>query len=336
MATAVEISRAVKATRTGIEVTRVIDVEPYSAWFSVCSTILGGVRLVGGVLYRTPPWSDPTVPWAFADSVDVEGLGAFTGLPPSDLASTLAASNYYRRARLTIVYKSLEVPDQDNPDQSEQKEMDLSSETMDFGVQNVTIPGSTFYWRYAPSAPMPTIIPYVKRIPNLKLTYARHFVLKKPVNAITQLVGRINYYSFRIGGSTWPAETVRFEGANVTQKVTNLGVQYHDITYTFAVMPVFDWIALSEEKYNLGPDPAGGSTERITAGVKTPSKVKRAYVGWNRTPRLDRTFWDRPVSFSEDPAYNYRGIHEYDKDVKQTLRGGEVAGFRLLFHPAAL
>lgn len=327
MATAVEIERKVKATRTGIEVTRVIDVEPYSAWYSVCSTILGGVRLVGGVLYRTPPWSDPTVPWAFADSVDVEGVGVFTGLPPSTLAATLSASNYYRRARMTITYKSLEVPDQDNPDQSDQKEMDLASETMDFGVQNITIPASTFYWRYAPKAPLPTVIPYVKRIPNLKLVYARHFVLRKPVNAITQLVGRINYSSFAIGGSVWPAETLRFDGANVSQKVTNLGVKYHDIQYTFAVMPVFDWIALSEEVYN-GSSP--------TTGVKTPSKVKRAYVGWNRTPRLDRPYWDRPVSYSPDPTYNYKGIHEYDKDVKQSLRGGEVRGFRLLFHPAAL
>lgn len=330
MATAVEISRKVNATRTGVSVTRVIDVEPYSSWYSVCSTILGGVRLIGNALVRVPPYSDPVVPWAFADSVDVEGLGAFVGASPADLATTMAAQNFYRRARLTIQYKSLEATENEVKDATgddgddAQQEVELASQSMDFGSTQLTIPNTNMRFRYS-KVPNPAINPITKTIPTLKLVFARHLVVTRPVNAITSLVGKINYSSFRVGTTTWPPETLRFDGANCTQKITNLGIKFHEITYTFAVMPVFDRIAISKEDYNSDPKV-----------ITQPSQTKRDYVGWNRVFRADRNFWDRLVAQSDDPAYQFRQMFEYDKDVSQTLRGGKVSGFRLLFHPAAL
>lgn len=331
MATAVEISRKVNATRTGVSVTRVIDVEPYASWYSVCSTILGGVRLIGKALVRVPPYGDPIVPWAFADSVEVEGLGAFVGASPSSLAATLKArNNFYQRARLTIQYKSMEATENEINDakgddgNDAQQEIELASQSLDFGATQLTLPNTNMRFRYS-KAPNPAINPITKTIPTLKLVFVRHLVVTRPINAITSLVGKINYSSFRVGPTTWPAETVRFDGATCTQKITNQGIKFHEITYTFAIMPVFDRIAISKEDYNSDPKT-----------LTTKSQTTKAYVGWNRVFRADRNFWDRLVASSDDPAYQFRQIFEYDKDVKQTLRGGQVSGFALLFHPAAL
>lgn len=330
MATAVEISRKVSATRTGVTVTRVIDVEPYSGWYSVCESILGGVKLIGGALIRVPPYSDPSVPWAFADSVDVEGIGAFVGMAPASLATTMAAKNFYRRARLTIQYKSLEATENEvkdatgNDGDDAQQEIELASQSLDFGSTQLTLPNTNMRFRYSP-APNPAINPITKTIPTLKLVFARHLVVTRPINAITSLIGRINYSSFRIGTTSWPAETVRFDGATSTQKVTNLGIKFYEITYTFSIMPVFDRIAISKEDYNSDPKV-----------LTTKSQTTRAYVGWNRVFRADRNFWDRLVAQSDDPAYQFRQMFEYDKDITQNLRGSQVSGFKLLFHPAAL
>jgi hypothetical protein len=332
MSTAVEISRKVSASRTGATVTRVIDVEPYNAWYTVVSNILGGVRLVGRTLIRIPPYGDPYLPWAFADSVDVEGVGVFTGIPPSSLAVTLNARNIYRRARLTINYKTLEATENDvnnakGGDDNGDQEMELANQSMDFSSKHITVPNSNLRFRYSP-VPLPPgyYEPITKTIPQIKMVFARHLVINRPVNAITSLIGRINYSSFRIGPTTWPAETLRFDGANTRQKITNLGIKFNEITYTFSVMPVFANIATSNEVVNV-------SDPKI---VNQKSTLKKAYVGWNRFWRGDRGYWDRLVAQSDDPEYQFRQVYEYDKDIKQNLFGGLISGFRLLFHPAAI
>jgi hypothetical protein len=325
-----EISREQTCNRDSVSVTRVLDVEPYASWYDMCSLLLGGVRLVGGFLYRVPPLTDPYLPWAFCKTVRVEGIGTFHGTGAAVPAIQLASRNYYRRARLHVTYESLQQTEQEmnnaagqNGGQSDAQEIELASQSIDVSAQQLTLPNKYFKWRYSPNLSLAQQgVNATKTIPQMKTVLVRHFVITRPLNAIAALIGRVNYSSFRVGTATWPPETLRFDGAVCNQKITNLGVKFHEIQYTFAVLPVYDDIALSTETYSPGNPNA----------VVTPSTKAKAWVGWNRVYNPARGHWDRPVQVG-DPL---KGVYEYDNAIYQNLVGGAVSGFRLLFHPGAL
>ena len=332
-----EISRRQTCRRDGVSVTRVVEVEPYTAWKSICASLLGGVRLIGGGLFRVPPFSDPYLPWAFVKSVDVEGVGIFAGTGAALPAVQLASANYYRRARMTINYESLDVTADEmnntdgnsgsgNPTQSETPEIELASSSMEVSNETINIPARLLRFKYSSSLSLnKIIINPIKVYPKMKTVFVRHFVINRPLSAIFQLTGKVNYASFRIGTVTYPSETLRFDGANLTQKITNLGVKYFEIQYTFAVQPVYDKIATSAEVLNA-TDP------KI---VTTPSTTSSAYVGWNRMYRTDRGYWDRIYSWDSTTATRTANLFGYDTDVYQNLPGA-VSGFKLLFHPRAV
>ena len=326
MALCSEISRKVQAGRDTITVTRVLEVEPYSAWYSMAGLLLGGVRLVGGALYRTPPMSDPVIKWAYCDSVDVEGVGTFVGTGPVDPILQLRANNYYRRARMTVVYKNVQQSTEEmdssagdaGGDQNETSEIDLATNSMEITAQQLTLPTQYYKWRYSPSNTLQQSgTNATKTMPQITTTNVRNFVVNRPLNAMIALIGRINSSAFRVGGIQWPPETLRYDGSTTTQKTTNTGVKFFEIQHKFAVQPVYDYVARTNEVL--------GANKSI---ITKASETALDFVGWNRIFRPDRGFWDTPVLASSVK----NGIYRMDNEI---IQPGVGSGFRLLFHPRA-
>ena len=325
-----EISRKHNCSRDSVTVTRVLEVEPYSDWGPLVTLMLGGVRLYGGMLWRIPPVGDPYIPWAFCKSVDVEGVGVFSGNHAPTPQGTVFANNSYRRARLTCQYETITFDDQDMAEQtepSEAQEMDLATQSFDVSAQQLTLPGAYFRFQNSPKLNMSmTMANAVKVMPQMKYVCTRHLVVNKPLNAMLSLVGRVNSAQFTIGKTIFPQESLRFEGGTTTQKITNLGVKCDEVQYTFSVQPVHDLVATSAETVDSS-DP-----KKVT----TPSSVTSGFVGWNRIYRADRGYWDKVLSTDPVTGQKNRPMYQMDSEISQTIGGKTVSGFKLLFNPGAI
>ena len=333
MATVIEISRKQTVSRDGASVIRVFEIEPYASWGQMVNMLLGGVRLIGKFLYRTPPLGDPYIPWAFAKSVDVEGVGTFHGQISQVPLTQIRTKSYYRRARLTVTYETMQVTQSDmqnatnpSPNAGDIQEIELATQTVDISAKVLTMPNYYYRFRYSPNmTPGQTQNNVVKVFPEMKLVTVRHFVINEPLIAYSKLIGRVNYAQMKIGRKIWPPETMRLDGVHSSQRLTNLGLKYFEIQYTFAIQPVWDNIATSAEVLS-STDP------RV---VTTRSTTQKAYVGWNRIYRGDRGLWDRLISYNPVTTLNDRQLYEYDTDVTEVISGYTISGFRLLFHPGA-
>ena len=299
--TLLDISREENVTPEGIEVTRVFHCTPYSARAAVYDTLIGGVRLRGGILSRVLPASDPYFPWCRVDSIQTSMLDEDYLVSPSPGVSPLrVGSPYNGPAVMTVHYKT--------PHYTAPEEIELVNQSWEFSAQNLTLPNERYGWKnddpISPSNdddPSELLafsgIAATKTIPRLEYAITRHLIPRKPINAIMKLLGRINKTTFTVGRDRYPPGTLRFDSASASQKVTNRGIKFFDVTYKFAVMPVFDWI---DEK-----------------------KLKQGFVTWNRLFDPRKGFWRRVVLF-KDPK---RGIYLFDTDIK----GLKSKGFRLLF-----
>lgn len=321
-----EVSRKATYSRDGLTVTRVLDVFPYAAAGPLAYEMLGGPRYINGRIIRRLPERDPWLPQCFVETIDSEGMGKFNGLTPqaNNATAMLSHQNYYDFARLTVTYKT---PEKETPEEKEAasedaadetSEIELASQSFDFSAQSLTLPLSQLKFKYgAPGGT--TMIQGVngtKVMPRIDYALQRHEVARRPIVAITSLLGRINKNPFNLGVAIWPAETLRFEGANITQKLTSDGFKFYDINYKFCIQPVYDWCATTTEVVN-------------NAGkVTTPSSKQMKFVGWNRIYRPDRGYWD----YLNEVATPTRSVYLYDTDVYQ----GAITGFNLLFHPRAV
>lgn len=316
-----EISRKATYSREAISITRVLDVEPYSEHGLVASALLGGVRFVGNRIVRTLPFRDPHISWAFCKSVEAEGLGKFVGSAGSNDYSILRVwNNGYDKARLTVTYETTEqtedeMTNSEGPATTDQQENDLATVSYDISAQQLTLPTSRFQWADSPTISTATSgAAGTKTLPKMDAIVTRNFVVNRPLNAITALVGTVNRYPFWVAGVTYAPEMLRFDGATMSQKITNQGAKFHEVQLKFAIQTIWDSFSISKEDVK---------DDVIT----TPSRTGYGFVGWNRLFRPDRGYWDRPV-LNTDPT---RQIYTYDDAIVQ----GGVAGFRLLFHPLA-
>lgn len=323
-----EISRRATYSREGLTVTRILDVYPFSQAAPLAYEMLGGPRYANGRIFRRLPERDPWLPQCFVENIESEGMGKFVGTVPrsNNASAMLASQNRYEFARLTVTYKTPErvTPEEkeasEKEDSTEESEIDLASQTFDFSAQSMTLP--TTYMKWANGAILnPSIKPEgtnaIKMLPKIEYALQRHEVATRPIVAITSLVGRINKSPFNLGVAKWPAETLRFEGANISQKVTSEGFKFFDINYKFSIQPVYDLVATSVEVVDN------------SGNITVPSKTKMAFVGHNRIYRWDRGHWDY---VKESTSTTFRGNYLYDEDVSQ----GAVKGFRLLFNPRSI
>ncbi len=308
-----EISRKVHYTTSGVEVTRVLRVVPYADFPIVAFLLMGGVRLLGGRLRRFPPARDPVLPWCFCQDVQVDGIGVFGSTIPAGITALIAQNGYEEGALLTAVYKTLEnnpaPTDQQNQSTNSQQEIDIASETYDFSSQLLTISSNAMKWSQDGALLNNKLHNVTKVVPRVDFALTRHLVINKPSKAIRDMAGRINKSVLICQNDLYPVGTLRFDGASASRKTTSEGLKFWEMTYKFAVQPVFDDIVASF-----------GST------------VTTDYVTWNRLFRFDISRWDYPVFIGDAN----RRIYLYDEDGPSQVLGTDVVkGFPLLFHPAA-
>lgn len=330
--TIVECERDETITPDGVTTIREFLVSPYSARGEAYADLVGGVKLIGGRLIRIPPMSDPAYPQARVSEIRCRKIdddtldGAAIGSGYNPLVRHAA---YRNAARLVVTYKTpsnspsdpLGPNDQQTIDNAsgegvgDLQELELATQAWDYSSQQLTLSGDRFGWQRidAPTEPPNELlqneqIAVTKTIPRVEISLERKFVLRLPQLAISALQNRINTAPFTIGYDTYPAETLRFDGAQVRQALTNLGLKFYNVTYKFSCFSTYDdYEADNEFGYDTG------------------------YVGWNRLFDPRTVLWRRVTALG-NPT---RGIHLLDGGYSKTLAGRVIKGFRNLFHPLA-
>jgi len=339
-----EVSRTVSYNRDSLTVTRILNVRPYSAIGLLAYQMLGGARFINGRIRRILPSRDPWLPQCFCESIESTGGGKFLGAVPAEnnANAMLNAQNVYDFGILTVSYKT---PEKSTPEEveaaseegddggSENSEIELASQSWDFSAQALTLPLNFYQFKNGnpTNTAQLTNVNATKTIPKIDYNLMRHRVARRPIQAITALVGRVNKNPFNLGVAVWPAETLRFEGAHIDQKITMDGFKFFDISYKFTIMPIFDFVATSMQTKEMKTTGSGGSGDPfVTKEVVVPSKTAKQFVGWNRIYRPDMGYWDRLVEHGFAPPY--RNVYKDDQEITQT---GVGKGFNLLFNPKA-
>ncbi len=269
---------------------------------------LGGVRYINGVFVYVWPKRDAVFNWLYATSITVNPIAETDTL--KDVSESLAEYNS-GKLKVTVVYEPRVID-----------EVDLIRRERDYSVRHLTLPQSFMKWKEPTGGETvgsnPLIandgIAAVKPIPQTEFNFTRYFVESEPADAINSLTGRVNEKSMYIGRDFFRKETLRFNTAKTSQRITNRGVKYWEIVYNFSIATAYDKIVeWSEIAFDADPD-------------------EMTWVGWNRlyNPRLCK--WQRVVDANDET----RNLYQYDTDVpRQKIRGKEVEGFNLLFYPGA-
>lgn len=314
----------------GLQINTRYKVTPGSAVTAFIQRLAGGPRLLGNRIVFARPHADPECPWLYASDVTSEPFdGDVPTLGANDNSLTVPAF-YSAGMFVSCTYKLPKFDQQDGgesndsgdqpetPSSSETEEIELASNSWEFSAQAQKVPTQRLGWNddLPGAAPTDAIDGLVNVsgadqavwvLPQIQVTTVRHYCPRRPTSAITTLAGRINKSAFRVAEDTWPAETLRFDGASATRRYTNKGFKFYEITYKFAVFPVYD---------------------RITGGV--PPVID--YVGWNRKYDFKTGKW-RYVRWASNKT---RGLFLLDEDApSQKFGNRELKGFGLLFHPQA-
>lgn len=325
--------------------TRVFQCRPFASYPQVLGGFLSQLFLRNGRILRTRPARHPYLTWLWADSVEVEGVGAFGDAPyyTTAAAANAALNTFSDHAKLTVTYKSFDPSIADLPetpeggdDRTPEQEIELATHSWDFGSKNLTLPNSFYKTQYTkgPVSLAQGGQQASKTIPTVQYSVTRHFQMNLPWDAINKLQGRVNKDPFQLGKKdrkfTFGAETIRFDGANYRQKVSTEGIPFFDVTLKFAIMPLYDYVA-NQNGSRDATDP------RVITGL-APSDID--WVGWNRVYVPDMACWDR-IYHASDAGPNLTTGRNlpfgYDSLISQNIGtgGAAVKGFQLLFHPAA-
>ena len=328
MAVVYDEKREWSAGRDGIQVVRTLRVTPYNEVSYVADLLLGGVRLIGGFLFRVPPARDPFFNACICTKVEAdEGIGAWTGTAASGINNLIIKSSYAEGCRIRVTYETLDstldprdgdwadppapgqLPSGGGHDPTNQQEIDLASETWDYAAQQLTYDAKHLVTKSeASSEPRElanNLFPFVTTtVPQVTLTLTRKYCIRPPFQAIRYLVGTVNKSEFGKTSRKFPIETIRFDGLHAARQITSFGYRMFELQYKFAMMTL------------VGTVENGGITD----------------VGWLRKydPRDGR--WYLVSSVNNLNKY----LYDYDEDLRsQTINGSAVRGFNLLFHPRA-
>lgn len=323
--TLTKIKRLESGTPEGLRVTVTYHLTPATpaARTAAYADFLGGIRLVNGVLRYRRPMQDAVFPWCYCNSINAEPI------EEDQLQDTADSASAYNSDLLVVTAtfepKTAESDDSesgDKPDTSDTgdqpQEVDTLRREWDFSVRSLSLPNQWMRWGTTRGPGDKDVligndgVAATKTVPQIDYVITRFFVRNKPADAVTALMGRVNKTDFWLYGERYRPETLRLDSAKDTQRVTNFGVKFFEMSYKFAIQPTYDSIV---ETVDPVPD-AGGN----------------AYVGWNRVfnPRVCK--WERIV-WQADPT---RGTYLHDEDAPaQTIRGKEIKGFNLLFNPGA-
>jgi len=313
--------RTESLTANSTTINRTFLCTPWRSRHEAALLLLGSVRLVGGRLVRILPARDPDLRFAFCQQVDIapiedDALEKRVAVPNP----LIHAADYPGGARLTCTYKNYTYDEQDassgSGDSSDsQQEIEIATMSWEFSGQALTLPNRYLVWKDAANGgpqgddtlQLSEVSPVIN-IPKFDVLLTRHFVSRKPTRAILDNLGRINKSAFRVGRDVYEPGCLRFDSCQMSQRLTNKGLKYYDMTYRFGVMGVYDTFTKDDGTHELG------------------------YVTWNRIYDPKTCHFRKPVWFNDQS----RGIYQYDEDGRvQVINGQDKTGFNLLFNPRA-
>lgn len=363
MANVYEENREEKHTRGGLEITRTLRVEPYTYAPTAIALLLGEIKLAGGGFTRILPHRDPLYPSCRCQAVDVSPVETLN--VPGVVTTNLAVLSSWGRsasARLVATYRPLD--GEDNSDQPD--EIEYAQESFDF--KYLVQQSNNQWWSFADEVGDDGIVQmaregaqFAKTYPVIDYMLTRNYVLQLPTLSICKLMNKVNKSPFSFSKKinagvsaaqaaaaaagtpatiipaslerrTWAAETMRFEGAQISRRFTNKSVPFYTVGMRFSILA----------EWGLCGD-IPGAPALVTSGAPPvttfdESKVKYHFVGWNRIYRFKRGFWQYPkLNFTTNTikAANQDRIYLHDEDVTETIKGKTVKGFKLLFTPGA-
>lgn len=307
---------------SSLEVVRTMKITPYTAIPECMLDLLGGIRVVNRRIIRTFPHRHPlfrqtrckkvtTKPFDVlkANQTNVANYRGYFGNLKHNWIP------YSNSAIVTATYglPTLEEKDmQDSGGGDESTEMELASESWDYGGRNLTLPTKFMKWKSSGNLIRPQEANAAMAIPTIGVTVVRHRVFRKPVTAILLNMNKINKSSFRLVTDWFPPGTVRFEGLTATRRLTTArGIKFYELTYKFSIMPLFAMCAKDADAND--------------------GELK--FVTWQRLFNPTTSLWEEVV-WANDTS---RKLFRYDEDdYSVTLGGKPVKGFAGLFHPLAV
>jgi hypothetical protein len=298
-----------------VTVTRTLRVTPYLDSKMVAETLLGAVATGAGTFTRRPPARDPWHLFAFAKSINIDGLGVYGSGNPSGTSMLDAINGYSEGARLTVTYETRDAEESQEDDEhetDEDEEIDLAKESWNLSAKQITLPLDYYCWenfRLFP-APDPAVngknLEATKTIQAMEFSLTRLRVPRVPFLTISKLLGKVNEEAFTSRLYFFPPETMLFDSVSTNRSISWNGVKEYELTYKFKIMPVYDLVYIADEaEEGERPKPSGALD----------------WVGWNRLYDHSIGMWRKivPTRFS---------IYDWD-----TL--GNPAGFKALFNPRA-
>lgn len=168
--------------------------------------LLGGSRLVGGVIVTTNPYVHPNYPWMLVCDVDCDMVAGANGY--TNDSNNFIASDY---ARLTVEFNQLDP-------------LDLGEENVEFSGRMITAPPEMFTWTSGGQALLSSESPGIVEV-RATLERTKNSQATLPTTTIFGLIGKVNVSSF-LGGA---AETVLFLGASSSRRFTTFGAKCWDV-----------------------------------------------------------------------------------------------------------
>lgn len=190
--------------------------------------ITQALAFVGGYQGTPPVWVPP------ASFTELPGLKAekCTFVPFGNVSDPDTGT--YKTAMLTVDYGVLK-PSEENNDPNQIYETEIS-----FGGEGLQIPGSANYkWNSGPNSgqALPPDVYATKIIPSMEITCKYRYRPTLPVTTINSCQGQINSSSMSIGGQTFSAGTVLFNGCGSTPGQSTDGTNGWSRELKFLVRP---------------------------------------------------------------------------------------------------
>lgn len=304
----VDIQQSFQAGSSSSTLTRKFYIYPFQSWPEAAEDLLGGYQVVSNGLVRIWPHRHPRCPWLYCTGVGCDPFSAPAYVVGSTVPDVVGSSrlNDTLSATSGILTATYSLPNLTTGEiDSNGEEVALAQESWDFGGRALQLKGT--YMKYeqtndADDAPNEES-QAVMMLPEITILIQRFKVLRIPVNAIAQNYAKINKSAITLVSSTFPAETVRFDGATTMRRLTTArGLAFYEVGYKFAVNPIWDFTY------------EGPSTN--------------SYVGWNRSFNYRKGYWEYK-NWKGKPT---RRMYLIDEDtVQQTIQGQVVKGMPLLF-----
>lgn len=170
--------------------------------------LLGGSRLVGGVITTTAPYAHPNYSWMLVCDVRAEMAPGSTGY--TNDSNNFIACDY---ARLTVEFNQLDP-------------LDLGEEKIEFSGRMITAPPEMFTWASDGEALLSSEAPGIIEV-KASLERTINTVASLPLTTIFGLIGKVNSSTY-LGGA---AETMLYLGASSQRRYTTFGSKCWSLTH---------------------------------------------------------------------------------------------------------